>query len=102
VKHEIQLRIEREKARAEARRFQVVKLIARRLRKSPDELLDSIPAETIKRLGVPVITIEHEDGSLTFKDIIVVPGTMRVSSPGRGSTLVQPGSNEDLRGGAEH
>jgi hypothetical protein len=97
TKHPIQLRMERQRERASTRRSQVIRLLARRTRKSPDEIMEGIPAETLKRLRVPVTVIEHEDGSLTFKDIRVVPGTMKVSSPGLGSSLLHPGSNESLR-----
>jgi hypothetical protein len=95
--HPIQLRMQRQRERAGTRRSQVIRLLARRTRKSPDAIMEGIPAETLKRLRVPVTVVENEDGSLTFKDIRAAPGTMKVSSPGVGSSLLQPGSNESLR-----
>lgn len=45
---------------------QVLRL-AKRLRANPDELAGKIPADTLRRTKYPVIEIENEDGTRTFK-----------------------------------
>jgi hypothetical protein len=54
--------------------------LAKRLGKSPEELTDNIPADTLRRLKYPVLEIVNPDGTRTFKrDLGVSEGL--ISSP---------------------
>lgn len=50
------------------RRAAVLVPIAARLGKTPDELAEKIPEDTIRRLAYPVAQIEHADGTVEYLD----------------------------------
>ena len=55
---------ETEKAK---RRGAVVAELARRLGKTPEEVVETIPDDTLRRLMYPVHEIEHEDGTVEYR-----------------------------------
>lgn len=91
-----------EKDRAFARQAGIIQRLALATGRDPNELAERIPEDTLRRLKFPVTTQVAADGSLTFKEPVVVieGGKKSLLAVDRGEKgVVKPGQIRDLETG---
>lgn len=89
-------------ARATARQAGIIQRLALATGRDPNELADSIPEDTLRRLKFPVTTQVAQDGSLTFKEpaVVIEGGKKSLLAVDRGEDgVVKPGQLRNLETG---